>query len=107
VRVEPVSMDDFRAIADSVRNRLGSGVGVIGAEMDGKAHLIAVVTDDLIERGTIDANAVIGELASLIEGGGGGRKHMAQAGGKNVERLAEALDVERVAGIVRRIAGEG
>jgi len=103
LRAEPVSMDDFRAIGDSVRNRLGSGVGVIGAEMDGKAHLIAVVTDDLIERGTIDANAVIGELASLIEGGGGGRKHMAQAGGKNVERLAEALDVERVAKIVRRV----
>ncbi|MDX1622686.1 MAG: alanine--tRNA ligase [Gemmatimonadota bacterium] len=101
LRARPVSMDDFRSIGDAVRDRLDSGVGVVGAAMDGKAHLIAVVTDDLIEAGTIGANAVIQDLARVIGGGGGGRDHLAQAGGKDVDKLEEAL--EKAPGIVRRI----
>jgi alanyl-tRNA synthetase len=92
LRARPVSMEDFRAIGDAVRNRLRSGVGVIGAELDGKANLLTVVTDDLIRAGTIDARMVIGELASLIGGGGGGKKHMAQAGGRDVERIDQVLE---------------
>jgi alanyl-tRNA synthetase len=104
LRVHPVSMDDFRAIGDSVRNRLSSGVGVIGAEMEGKAHLLTVVTDDLIREGRLDAPRVVRELAAFIGGGGGGKKHMAQAGGKNVERIDEAL--ERAPEIVGGLVGE-
>ena len=92
LKAEPVSMDDFRAIGDAVRNRLGTGVGVIGAELEGKANLLAVVTDDLIEAGRLDARAVIKELAQLIGGGGGGKKHMAQAGGRDVDRIEAALE---------------
>jgi alanyl-tRNA synthetase len=92
LRAEPVSMDDFRAIGDAVRNRLRTGVGVIGAELDGKANLLAVVSDDLIEAGRLDARAVIKELAQLIGGGGGGKKHMALAGGRDVGRLDGALE---------------
>ncbi|MBA3585124.1 MAG: alanine--tRNA ligase, partial [Gemmatimonadetes bacterium] len=103
LRAEPVSMDDLRAIGDAMRNRLGSGVGVIGAELDGKANLLTVVTDDLIQAGTIDARRVIGELASLIGGGGGGKRHMAQAGGRDVERIEEAL--LRAPEIVARLVG--
>jgi alanyl-tRNA synthetase len=91
LRAHPVSMDDLRAIGDSVRNRMASGVGVIGAEMEGKAHLLTVVTDDLIQTGRLDAPRVVRELAAFIGGGGGGKKHMAQAGGKDVGRLDEAL----------------
>ncbi len=104
LRVTPTSMDDFRAIGDALRNRLRSGVGVVGAEMNGKANLLAVVTDDLIQRGTLDAPRVIRELASLIGGGGGGKKHMAQAGGKHVERIDEAL--ERAPQIVASLVEE-
>jgi alanyl-tRNA synthetase len=95
-------MDDLRAIGDALRNRIRSGVGVVGAELNGKANLLAVVTDDLIQKGTLDAPSVIRELASLIGGGGGGKKHMAQAGGKDVERIDEALDraPQIVAGLV-------
>ncbi|HUP00049.1 MAG TPA: alanine--tRNA ligase [Gemmatimonadota bacterium] len=103
LRAEPVSMDDLRAIGDAVRSRLASGVGVIGAELGGKANLLTVVTDDLIRAGKIDARRVIGELAVLIGGGGGGKKHMAQAGGKDVDRLEEALD--RAPEIVARLVG--
>lgn len=91
LRAEPVSMDDLRTIGDTVREQLGSGVGVIGAELEGKANLLTVVTDDLIEAGTLDAPRVIGGLAPLIGGRGGGKKHMAQAGGKDVEKIDAAL----------------
>ena len=98
LRAEPASMDDLRAIGDAVRSRLRSGVGVIGAELEGKANLLAVVSDDLIEAGRIDARALIKELAHVIGGGGGGKKHMAQAGGKDVAQIGAAL--ERAPGIV-------
>ncbi len=101
---EPVSMDDFRAIGDALRNRLGSGVGVVGAAMDDKAHLLVVVTDDLIESGRLDAPTVIRPVAERIGGGGGGRKHMAQAGGKDVDAIGEAL--ERAPEIVAGLLGE-
>jgi alanyl-tRNA synthetase len=109
VRAEPVSMDDFRAIGDALRERLQSGVGVIGAELDGKANLLAVVTDDLVEAGRLDARRLIKELAQLIGGGGGGKKHMAQAGGKDVERIGHALDraPEIVAALVEAERGAG
>jgi alanyl-tRNA synthetase len=103
LRAHPMSMDDLRAIGDSVRNRLASGVGVIGAELEGKAHLLTVVTDDLIQAGKLDAPRVVRELAAFIGGGGGGKKHMAQAGGKDVERIDEAL--ERAPEIVGGLVG--
>ena len=103
LRAHPMSMDDLRAIGDSVRSRLASGVGVIGAEMEGKAHLLTVVTDDLIKAGKLDAPRVVRELAAFIGGGGGGKKHMAQAGGKDVERIDEAL--ERAPEIVGGLVG--
>jgi alanyl-tRNA synthetase len=98
LRAEPVSMDDLRTIGDTVREQIASGVGVIGAALGGKANLLTVVTDDLIEAGTLDAPRVIGELAPLIGGRGGGKKHMAQAGGKDVEKIDAAL--EQAPGIV-------
>jgi len=104
LRAEPLSMDDFRAIGDAVRSRLKSGVGVIGAELDGKANLMAVVSDDLIEADRIDARALIKELAQLIGGGGGGKKHMAQAGGKDVGQIDAAL--ERAPGVVASLLGK-
>ncbi|MEJ2152595.1 MAG: DHHA1 domain-containing protein, partial [Gemmatimonadota bacterium] len=91
LRAEPVSMDDLRTIGDTLREQLGSGVGVIGAALEGKANLLTVVTDDLIEAGTLDAPRVIDELAPLIGGRGGGKKHMAQAGGKDVDKIDTAL----------------
>ncbi len=104
LRAEPVSMDDFRAIGDGVRNRLDSGVGVIGAAMDEKAHLIVVVTDDLLDAGTIDAPTVVREVARVIGGGGGGKPHLAQAGGKEIGKIDEALEKapEIVAGLLER-----
>ncbi len=89
-QVETADMAAFRDMADGLREALGSGVGVLGANLNGKASLIAVVSDDLIGRG-IQAGMVVKEVARVVGGGGGGKPHMAQAGGKHPEKMNEAL----------------
>jgi len=88
--VQPTDMDGLRDMADRLREALGSGVGVLGAELNGKAALIAVVTDDLVRRG-VQAGGIVKEAAKVVGGGGGGKPHMAQAGGRSPEKLEEAL----------------
>lgn len=77
-------------------------MGVLGAALNGKASLIAVVTDDLIRRG-VQAGPIVKAVAELVGGGGGGRPHLAQAGGRHPEKLPDAL--ARVPGIVRAQLG--
>ncbi len=89
-KAEPQDMEGFREMADRLRDGLGTGVGVLGATMNGKANLIAVVTDDLVKRG-VEAGAVLKDVAKIVGGGGGGKPHLAQAGGKHPERMDEAL----------------
>ncbi len=97
--VSPPDMDGFRTMGDGLRDALGTGgVGVIGANLDGKASLLAVVTDDLIGRG-VQAGNVVKAIAQIVGGGGGGRPHLAQAGGKFPEKIGEAL--ARVPDIIR------
>ena len=96
--VQPADMEAFREMGDRLRETLGSGVGVLGAALNGNASLIAVVTDDLIRRG-VQAGPIVKAVAELVGGGGGGRPHLAQAGGRHPERMSDAL--ARVPGIVR------
>jgi len=77
-------------IADHVRNLLGSGIVVLGCDSEGHAHFAATVSNDLVEAG-YHAGNLIREVAKIAGGGGGGRPDFAQAGGKNPERLDEAL----------------
>jgi len=77
-------------MADELRNGLGSGVGVLAADVEGKGTLLVVVTDDLIGRG-IKAGDVVKELAAMAGGSGGGKPHLAQAGTKEIHRLGDAL----------------
>jgi alanyl-tRNA synthetase len=80
-RLEGLSMDELRNAADSLKQRMGSGVVVLGSVgRDGKALVVASVTVDLA--GRLRADGLIRELAPLIGGGGGGRADFAQAGGK-------------------------
>jgi len=103
-RVDAPDMDVLREMADRLRDALGQGVGVLGTEVDGKALLVAVATDDAVSRG-VRADVLVREVARSVGGGGGGRPHLAQAGGRNPEKLREALAY--VPDIVRRILGEG
>jgi alanyl-tRNA synthetase len=79
----------MRELADRFKDRIGSGIVVLGCEADGKALLIVVVTKDLIPR--FHAGNMIKSIASVVGGGGGGRPDMAQAGGSQPQHLEQAL----------------
>ncbi len=79
----------LRALLDQCRDKLGSGVVVLGSDCEGKVALAAGVTKDLTKR--ISAGDIVARLAPLVGGGGGGRPDMAQAGGKDVEALPGAM----------------
>ncbi len=88
-----VSVDDpkgLRELADTLKDRLGSGVLAIGAANDGKATLLVAVTKDLTDR--FKAGDLIKQLAPVVGGSGGGKPELAQAGGSIPEKLDEALD---------------
>lgn len=91
-------MDSLRSMADLVRDKLGSGVVVLGAASGEKVNFVAMVTKDLIPRG-LHAGNIIREVAAAAGGGGGGRPDMAQAGGKDPTKLDAAL--ARVEHVVR------
>ena len=84
-------VDALRALADQFRQKHSSGVVVLGTVINEKPSLIAAVTPDLIIRG-LKAGDLIKRVAQVVGGGGGGRPDMAQAGGKDPEKLSEALD---------------
>ncbi len=93
-RVDVPDMEGLRELADWFRNSVESGVAVLGAEADGRALLLVAVTEDLVQRG-LKAGEVVGRLAKIVDGGGGGRPTLAQAGGKNAAKLPEALAAAR------------
>ena len=90
VRVDAANVDEMRRLADDLRNKLGSGVVVLGAVINDKPMLIAAATPDVVQQG-IHAGNIVKALAPIIGGGGGGRPNMAQAGGRDASRLPEAL----------------
>ncbi|GAC1478555.1 MAG: alanine--tRNA ligase [Gemmatimonadaceae bacterium] len=101
--VETADLKSLQALGDALREQLGSGAGVLASSTtDGKHTLLAVVTDDLRERG-LRADAVIRELATAVGGRGGGKAHMAQAGIPDATRIPEALAM--AAGVVDRLVG--
>ncbi len=89
----------LRQMIDSLRPKLGSGVIVLGSADDGKVALIVGVTKDLTAR--LDAGKIVREAAKIIEGSGGGRKDLAEAGGKNPAKLDESL--QAVPGIIEKM----
>uniref|UniRef100_UPI004056F10A alanine--tRNA ligase-related protein n=1 Tax=Candidatus Electrothrix sp. TaxID=2170559 RepID=UPI004056F10A len=92
----------LREIGDKVRDKMTSGVAVLGGEFGGKAALLALVTKDLT--GQIKAGQLVKEVAALVGGKGGGRPDMAQAGGPLADKLPEAM--QAVPGIVGNLLGE-
>jgi len=90
-RIDGLDADGLRAVADRLRDRLGSGVVCVGSAVDGKVNLVAAVTKDLTKR--IHAGKLIQEVAKAAGGTGGGRPDLAQAGAKDPARLDDALHV--------------
>jgi len=89
-RVDGMSSEAMRALSDDLRGRLGSGIVVLGAVREGSVQFVGAVSKDLVDKG-YHAGNLIREVAKIAGGGGGGRPDFAQAGGKNPERLDEAL----------------
>ena len=89
-RVEVESADALRRAGDEVREKLGSGVIVLGALAAERPIFVAMVTDDLVARG-LHAGNIVRDVAKLAGGGGGGKAEMAQAGGKDAGQIDTAL----------------
>jgi alanyl-tRNA synthetase len=88
-RVEVTDRAAMRQMVDDLRAKLQSGVIVLGSVSDGKVNLIAAVTKDLTNQ--LDAGKIVKQAAAYVEGSGGGRKDLAEAGGKNPAKLDESL----------------
>jgi alanyl-tRNA synthetase len=88
--------DAMLQLAERVRAKLGDAAVVLGGAADGKVALVALFADAAVERG-LSAATVVREAAAIVGGGGGGRDNMAQAGGRDPERLDDALAAARSA----------
>jgi alanyl-tRNA synthetase len=99
-RLDGLDPDGLRSVMDTLRDRLPSGVIVLGSAVDGKVSLVAAVSKDLMKR--FPAGRLVQEVAKVVGGGGGGRPDLAQAGGKDPSKLDDALAT--VAGWVERAA---
>jgi alanyl-tRNA synthetase len=89
-QVSGFDREALRQLVDSLRQKLGSGVIVLGAVEDGKVALITAVTKDLIPK--LHAGKIVQEIAKLVGGSGGGRPDLAEAGGKDTSGLEKAID---------------
>ncbi|OGO07955.1 MAG: alanine--tRNA ligase [Chloroflexi bacterium RBG_13_57_8] len=98
-KVEVKDQQILRETADILRHKLGSGIIVLGALIDDRPAFIATVSDDLVAEGH-HAGKIINQVSRVAGGGGGGKPNFAQAGGKDKNKLDEAL------GAVEKIVGE-
>ncbi len=88
--VEAPDAKSLREMGDFLRERLGQGVVILGTTVDGKALLLVMVTKDLADK--VHAGKIMAKLAGILGGRGGGRPDMAQGGGPEAQKLAQALE---------------
>jgi len=89
-QLSTTSIEQSREAIDMLKKKAKSTAIVLGFDDDGRATLLAGVTDDLVAKG-LKAGDIVREIAPIVDGGGGGRPQMAQAGGKNPKKIDEAL----------------
>jgi alanyl-tRNA synthetase len=88
--VQGMEAKELLDLSDAVRQKLGESAVVLGCDLEGRVHLVANVAPEVVARG-VKAGEVIRAAAQVAGGGGGGRDTMAQAGGRDPEKLPEAL----------------
>ena len=88
--LKDLDANSLRDLGDKVRNKLGLGVVVLASEINGKVNLIVMATKNSLDKG-VHSGKIIKEVAQVVNGGGGGRPDIAQAGGKTPEKIDEAL----------------
>lgn len=89
-RFDQLDMEGLRNTADMLKNKLETGIIVLSTGYGDKVNFVVSVTEDVIDKGAHAGN-IIREVAKIAGGGGGGRPDMAQAGGKDVSKINEAL----------------
>ena len=89
-RFDQLDMDALRNTCENLRSKLGTGVVVLASAFGGKVSFVAMASKDAVERGAHCGN-IVREAAKAAGGGGGGRPDMAQAGGKDADKIGEAL----------------
>jgi len=93
-KVKVSDIEALRSTADILKEKIGSGVILLGAVIGDRVNFVAMATKDTLPRG-VHAGKLVGEVAKITLGGGGGRPDMAQAGGKDPSKLKQALDTAR------------
>ncbi|MBK9729754.1 MAG: alanine--tRNA ligase [Chitinophagaceae bacterium] len=89
------SADALKKLAYDLRNEVENLVGVFGAEADGKAHLMIIISDNLVKEKSLDAGKMIRIISKEINGGGGGQKFFASAGGTHPAGINKAIEAAR------------
>jgi alanyl-tRNA synthetase len=87
--------DAVRDAADKLRGRLGRGAAVLALQREGKLTFVAAVSDDLVAEKKLNASELVKRVAQVTGGSGGGKPHLALAGGKDATKLGDALDEAR------------
>ncbi|MEJ5351829.1 MAG: alanine--tRNA ligase [Melioribacteraceae bacterium] len=96
-KVNAENMDELKLMGDELRNKIKTGIGLLISEIDGKVGIVCIATDDLIKEKKISAGKIVSDVAKILGGGGGGRPHLATAGGKDVSKIDEALNsIEKI-----------
>ncbi len=85
------SMDELKSFGDELREKMKNGIGLLISQIEDKVGIVCVVSDGLIKEKNYSAGKIIGEVAKVVGGGGGGRPHLATAGGKDVSKIKEAF----------------
>jgi alanyl-tRNA synthetase len=102
------SMEDLKKMGDMIRDKLGSGVGILGASLDDRPAVVCVATPDLVKEG-VDVVTVAKAIGRKMGGGGGGKPHLATAGGKELAKLESVLtnvqEIFREVGFGRQASG--
>jgi len=103
VQIESENVDELKQVSDTLRLKLGSGVGVLASIINEKATFVCVVTDDLIKSQNLKAGDIVKQVAAIAQGSGGGRPHLALAGAKDISKIGAALGQvnEIVSGLLR------
>lgn len=90
-KVDALNMDNLREMADIAKGKIDSGVIILGSVIEDRVNFVVMVSDDLIKK-NIHAGKIVKEVAAAVGGGGGGRENMAQAGGKDIQKINSALE---------------
>jgi len=92
VPLEGADAESLRQMTDRFRQKFTSGVVAVGSIVNEKPMIVCAVTEDVVKKG-IHAGELVRQAAALLGGSGGGRPVLGQAGGKDAEKLSEALDL--------------